>query len=93
MKFCRLTDVHVLILISLFSGMAAGGERGSGGVDMRYVQLFIALGIHLTECSAFTLHLFHQDSQLVFLIYIALLILSCRSDSFRRDLKAALLFL
>ena len=35
----------MLILISLFSGMAAGGERGSGGVDMRYVQLFIALQV------------------------------------------------
>ena len=32
-------------MISLFSGMAAGGERGSGGVDMRYVQLFIALQV------------------------------------------------
>ena len=32
---------------------------------------FCSYGIHLTECSALTLRLFHQDSQPVFLIYVA----------------------
>ena len=55
---------------------------------------FSSYGIHLTECSAFTLCLFNQDSH-VFLIYIArfLCCTPCCSDSVCRDLKAALLFL